>query len=165
MFSLLNRTDRLGLISNLVTFTLLALISNGIIFALNWSLSSDSNELQPLWAPPGWAIGVVWLLLLAALGVARWFIIVREGKSRASGAGWVTGLAVFCCFYPFWTLAFDSRFMGLIGNMLTLLLSGWVMVKVRNISKRATAIVVLVIAWVIFATVLLVRLIQLNGWN
>jgi len=165
MFSLLHRTDRFGLVSNVVVFTLLALISNGIIFALGWSLSSDSSELQPAWAPPGWAVGVVWLVLLAALGAARWFIVVREGKRRASGASWVTGLAVFCCLYPFWTLAFDSRFIGLIGNVLTLFLAGRVMGKVRNISKRATAIVALVVAWVTFATVLLVRLIQLNGWN
>jgi tryptophan-rich sensory protein len=55
--------------------------------------------------------------------------------------------------------------MGLIGNVLILLLADWVIVKVRNISKRATAIVALVVAWVIFATVLLLRLIQLNGWN
>jgi translocator protein len=164
MFSLLNRTDRLGLVSNVVTFALLALVGNGIIFALDWSLSSDSTELQPTWAPPGWAIGMVWLVLLAALGAARWFI-VREDKRHTSGAVWVTGLAVFCGLYPFWTLAFDSRLTGLIGNVLTLFLAGWVMVKVRNISKQATAIVALVVAWVIFATVLLLRLIQLNGWN
>ena len=71
MVSLLHRTDRLGLVSNVVAFTLLALISNGIIFALGWSLSSDSSELQP-----AWAVGVVWLMLLAALGAARWFIVV-----------------------------------------------------------------------------------------
>jgi tryptophan-rich sensory protein len=99
MFSLLNRTSCLGLISNVVIFTLFALISNGIIFAMGWSLSS--TELQPPWAPPGWAIGVVWLLLLAALGAARWFVVVREGRVSASGARWVTGLAMFCCFYPF----------------------------------------------------------------
>jgi translocator protein len=165
MFSFLNRTDRLGLVFNMVIFTLLALICNGIIFAMGWSLSSDNAELQPSWAPPGWAIGMVWLVLLAGLGAARWFIVIQRRKGNASGAGWIAGLAVFCCFYPFWTLAFDSRFMGLIGNVLTLFLAGWVTLKVSHVSRRATAIVSAVLAWVVFATVLLVRLIQLNGWN
>ncbi|MCU0527766.1 MAG: tryptophan-rich sensory protein [Elainella sp. Prado103] len=169
MFSLLNRTDHLGLFSNIVFFALLAFISNVITFALNWN-SNSNTELQPVWAPPGWAIGGVWLVLLAALGAARWFTVmqeknVREKKIRVSGSSWVTGLAVFCCLYPFWTLAFDSRVMGLIGNGLTLLLAGWVTVKVSQVSGWATVIVVVLVTWVIFATLLLIRLVQLNGWN
>jgi translocator protein len=165
MFSFLNRPDRLGLISNIGFFALLALVSNIVTNAFDWNSSGDAVELRPDWAPPGWAIGVVWLGLLALLGAARWLTLRHKGAYRVSSSRWVPGLSVFCCLYPFWTLAFDSRLMGLIGNVLTLFLAGWVTVKVHSVSGWVTAIVAVVVVWVIFATILLMRLIQLNSWS
>ncbi|MCU0567128.1 MAG: tryptophan-rich sensory protein [Oculatellaceae cyanobacterium Prado106] len=163
--ALLNRPNLLGLISNMLFFAVLAAVINAITLALGWGAGNDPAELQPTWAPPGWAIGGVWLILLAALGAARWLAIVQSRRGAPSRAGWVTGLAVFCCLYPFWTLAFNSRTLSLIGNVLTLILAGWVTWKMRRVSAGAMAIGALVLAWVVFATGLVVRLIQLNGWN
>ena len=51
---------------------ILALIINGIIYMNKWAISSNANPL----IPPGWIVGVIWVILFALLGYAHyltWF--------------------------------------------------------------------------------------------
>ena len=63
-----------GLAANLAVFVGTPLVVNGVIFGLGLESSSGQTGL-----PPGWVVGTIWLVLFAAMGVARW-LLLRSGE-------------------------------------------------------------------------------------
>ena len=160
--SVFNLPDRRGLLANVGLALLTVIVVNGMIFGFGWNQSTDT-PIEPSFAPPGWVIGSIWLALFMGMGAARWLLVRRSQQNGVTGARLVVLLMAACLIYPFYTIAPDSTFAGLIGNLLTLLVAAGVAWYTWRISTRATALVLAVAVWLSFAAFLTVRILQLNA--
>jgi tryptophan-rich sensory protein len=95
----------------------------------------NENALLPL--PPGWVIGVIWVVILGILGIAL-------ALSMSDGVSFVLVTAVICaCLaYPLYTRVFSSPSAMSIGNKLTLLLALVVALVLahRDSADRSTSV-------------------------
>jgi tryptophan-rich sensory protein len=151
---ILERPDRTGLIGNTSIAVLSALAVNGFIAVVNPSemASPGSVHLQP----PGYVIGIVWLVLFAAMGVARWLLLTKP-MDTIRARRLILFLLLFCLAHPVYTLGLKSEIIGLAGNLLTIALALFVAIRVSSISRLAAGLVSLVIVWVSFASFLVVE--------
>jgi hypothetical protein len=83
--------------ANIVIPVILALATNGLIFALGWQ--QPDRDIQPAFAPPGYVIGIVWTVLFALMGCARG-LASRQGDRRTVRL--LTILIGLCLAYPFY---------------------------------------------------------------
>ena len=135
---------------------LIAVALNSVINLLG--LAGDESLREPAWAPPGWLVGAVWVVLFALMGLAHW--AAMQARNRAA-AWWVAGLILLCAAYPFYTAGFDLQ-LGMIGNVVTLAAALAVAWRVRRTSSTAARLIMPVIAWIGFACVLTGTQIALN---
>jgi tryptophan-rich sensory protein len=151
---ILERPDRTGLIGNTSIAVLSALAVNGFIAVVNPSemASPGSVHLQP----PGYVIGIVWLVLFAAMGVARWLLLTKP-MDTIRARRLILVLLLFCLAYPVYTLGLKSEILGLGGNLLIIALSLFVVTRLSSISRLAAGLVSLVMVWVSFASFLVVE--------
>ncbi|MEO8657827.1 MAG: TspO/MBR family protein [Bryobacteraceae bacterium] len=140
--------NRKALLANALGAILIALLLNGIIFFFHWD-QTDSGNLPPWFSPPDWFVGAVWVVLFAGMGAARW-LALRRGATRP--ALWVAILFLVCALYPFYTGGF-RLLPGFIGNLVTVALAAWVATRLWPHSRPAAALVLCVVLWVSFATV------------
>lgn len=59
---------------------------------------------------------------------------------------------VFCWVYPFYTLALNSNVNGMIGNIATVALAGYVFFSLWPLSRKAAWLVFPIMPWVIYAS-------------
>ena len=152
--NILNRTDRTGLVANVVAAVVTVIAVNAVIFLSGWFQTDTPAAQQSRLDPPGWLVGVVWVFLFAFLGAARWLVVRSGGERAGRQAGYIVLLLLFCLAYPFYTMGLKSVAIGLIGNVTTIIAAAWVASRVRTSSKAAAGLVLPVVAWVSFATVL-----------
>lgn len=151
MTPILDRTDRTGLWLNMAAAVGLALVCNAIVFGFGWN--QTSMRVTPVYAPPGAVVGIVWTLLFAGMGAARWLVLSRMTPLRYRHARLIVWLVIFCAAYTFYGLAPESRIPGFIGNLVTIPFSAWIAWTVRTTSPRAALLIGLVPLWVIYATI------------
>jgi tryptophan-rich sensory protein len=88
-----DRPDRVGLLANIALFVGTTIVLNGIIFAFGIDRRADALT-RLSWAPPGWTVGTLWVLLFSLYAVAHWLLLQgRESGRRA--ASWVRAIAVW----------------------------------------------------------------------
>jgi len=151
MTAILDRSDRTGLWLNMAAAVGLALACNALVFGFGWD--QTRARATPAYAPPGTVVGIVWTLLFAGMGAARWLLLGRMTPLRFRHARLVVWLVIFCAAYTFYGLAPESRIPGFIGNLATIPFSAWIAWTVRGTSPRAALLVGLVPLWVIYATI------------
>jgi translocator protein len=139
-----------SLAGNLAAFVLPPLLLNGMIFGLGWNTNSAPNP----YLPPGWVVGTIWMVLFAAMGIARWLVV---GNAEHRHAKRVAILGLLCLIYPLYTLGLSSLTIGLAGGILTGLYAIWIMPGLLRVSRAAAALIGLVAAWLIYASVQLSR--------
>jgi tryptophan-rich sensory protein len=144
------RPGRPGLWLNIAAAVGLALLCNAIVFGFGWGQTA-AREV-PAYAPSGAVVGIVWTLLFAAMGTARWLLLGRMTPLRFRHARLVVWLIVFCAAYTFYGLAPESRIPGFVGNLTTIPFATWIAWTVRSTSPQAALLVGLVPLWVIYAT-------------
>lgn len=137
-------TYRKELIANIAWAVGVAVITNVIVFANGWN--TGPNEARPSLAPPGYVIGIIWTVLFACMGAARF--LVRSTRL----AHWIVGLIAFCLAYPFYTSGLESNAIAMAGNLATIALAAWIALRARSISPRASALIGAVAAWVCYAS-------------
>jgi benzodiazapine receptor len=156
----LNRDDRNGLSLNVGLAVGAALVLNGVIFVLGWNKMTDYAP-QPWFQPPGWVVAVVWLLLFALMGRARWLLnsytIVGVVRARRM----VTLLVLSCLLWPFYSLAIGSVLGGLVGTVVTLVLAVVALALVRTRSREAALLLIPVVVWLSYATLIILATL---GW-
>lgn len=145
----LNRDDRLALARNVLFAVGLGLIVYGLALALGGD--RRTGELESLWLwLPGWAIALVWLVLLAFIGAARWLLnsytIIGAGQAR----GLVTLLILICLLWPLFSLIPGSPSVAFTATLVILLLAALTLVIVRLPSRDAAYLLVPLIAWLLF---------------
>jgi tryptophan-rich sensory protein len=150
------RADRRAFFANVVVTLAAAVVLNGLI--AGFGLNATTPQRWPSFAPPGAAIGGIWIVLFAALGVARG-IASRIGEARA-----VTGLIVLCLAYPLYTHALRGHATELAGNIISFAYAAWLIARLRDRAPVAALLVAAVAVWIAFATALVFGLVELNGW-
>lgn len=149
-----------GLAANIAAFVGAALLMNGLIFALGWG--GDEARIEPVFAPPGWVIGIVWTGLFAGMGAARAQLLAKSNPKAREEGRIVVYLAVFCAAYPAYTVGLSNLAVGLAGNVLTMIAAGLTTIRLWPHSRCAAMLVFAIVPWVVFATALVVRVLQLN---
>jgi len=164
VFATWNERTRKSLVLNIGLALSVVLLTNFFIFLINPSETGTPSE-RYRFEPPGWVIGLVWIIIFAGLGAARWLVIENRDRliknTRVKNTNWVFFLLLFCAAYPFYTLGLRSVVMGLIGNAATCVFALWVASQVRRRSLTAALLVSTVAVWVTFASLLIVE--QLRG--
>lgn len=151
LMSVLERSDRVGLVATATIFAGAAVVLNGIIFA--FGLNGDDDAVARLsWAPPGWAIGAIWVLLFVLYAVAHW-LLRQCGDSGRRAACWVLAIVLWDLAYPFLTLGFNLT-LGVWLNVISLVLTLLLLWRVRRVSHLAFGWLMPSLAWISFATVL-----------
>ena len=100
----LERSDRRGLWLNLALVTALAVLVNGLIFALGWNRSS-ADDARSWFAPPDRVIAAVWVGLLGLLAVARWWLNASRAPDARRVKTCLTALVIVCLSWPGYSLA------------------------------------------------------------
>jgi tryptophan-rich sensory protein len=140
-----------------LAFTGACLVGNGVIFALGWD--SGARPLpQPWFAPPGWVIGVVWLVLFALMGLV--YGRLRQVKSSTSRT--MIALAAACLAYPLYTGGLQNGLVGLIGNIVTLAVTLGLMGYLKRIDRRSAVLLVPMTVWLVFASILTATILRVH---
>jgi tryptophan-rich sensory protein len=128
---------------NLAIFVLLPVALNGVIFGLGW----DKPRGPEPGLPPGWVVGALWVLLFAAMGVARW-LLLRVDRVRAE---LVSGLGFLCLLYPLYTAGLSDMRVGLWGNVITAIVALVVAVLAFRRNRAAGLCLSAVCVWLLYA--------------
>ena len=144
-----NRPNYRALSLNLAADIGAVLLMNGLIFGLGWGMN-ETQIRKVSFDPPGYVVGSVWILLFGLMATARWLVGAKPDAGAAQK--WVTGLLIFCLCYPLYSLALNSATGGLIGNVATVALAAFTVVRVYPVSRPAAFLIAPVILWVSFAT-------------
>ncbi len=94
----------------------LAVVVNGIVYKNGWN-STDNNRGNR-WLPPGWVIGLVWMVLFALLGYAHYVAYRANGNKISLVSFSILSMILFCAAYPFLSSGLTS---GKVLNVLTLI--------------------------------------------
>jgi tryptophan-rich sensory protein len=156
MLSLLNQSNTVSLILNILVALIAVSAMNGLVFGLGWN-----KAIQPIpksfLAPPKYLIGTVWTILFVLMATARWQL--NSNEIATSARTWVTVLIISCLIYPLYTLAFNNAIAALLGNLETIALAGFVIFCVWPISKSAALLIVPIIPWVLYASLIVIKII------
>ncbi len=156
----LNHTSSHALALNVVATVGAASLMNGLIFTLGWNATVDPAR-EPFFAPPGFIIGLVWMLLFALMAAARWNLNCAAishalADNALSARARLTTLVLSCLSWPLYSLAIGSVVGGLIGCLASLALAVSAVARAWSVSRSSAALVVPVVVWLIFATAILV---------
>jgi tryptophan-rich sensory protein len=154
MLASLNQPTRPALARNIATALLAIFLTNGLIFGLGWDNAEEQTRLT--FEPPGYVIGIIWIVLFTLLAIARWHLNAPDDKATKRTRAWVTGLLAFNLLYPFYSLAVDSLVGGLLGNLCVIAIALIATVSAWRNNRTAALLVSPVVAWVSFATVIVV---------
>ena len=125
----------------------LSLAVNALVFALGWNESSDTGD--PGWAPPGWVVGGIWVVLFGLMGAATQ--VARSNSIRSA----LIVLIVACAIYPLYTGGLQSEAVGLVGNVATLMLAAVLLTMSVQRGERVVGLMLVpLVARLIFAAFL-----------
>lgn len=132
-----------------------ALIMNGLIYGLGWN-SSAGYAQRASFAPPGYVIGIIWMILFALMASARWCLNALENNRAKRARLYVTILLLSCLVWPLYSLAIGSVAGGLWGTIWTIALALFTLASTWHVSKKASYFILPVFLWVIFALIIIV---------
>jgi translocator protein len=151
MWSLLDQKNYTSLFLNITMAVALCLAINAVIFGSGWDASD--TDAQIWFAPPGYVVGTVWVILFGLIGAAR-YLLNASGETARSTKNWLVILLLFCLAYPIYTIGFNSELIGFLGNLATIALTVFVLTRTLKFSKLAAFLLVPIILWVSFATLI-----------
>lgn len=116
---------------------------NGFLFGIGWARASGRQ--MPM-IPPGWAVGMIWTVLLGLMGAARWAYV--RGSGDTGWRSWTPYmLGALCIAYPFYTSGLQRNDAAFWGTVVTLLVAVLVMFTLRRAGPRAPWLLVPTAIW------------------
>ncbi|CAN5407942.1 tryptophan-rich sensory protein [soil metagenome] len=149
---LIDRPNTTALVLNISIAIGLCLAINSVIFGFGFD--TTENDVAVWFAPPGYVVGAMWVLLFALIGLSR-YLLNASGDFAAGTKVWTVGLLLFCLAYPIYTIGFQSEIIGLIGNIATIGLTIYVMSRTLKFSRAATFLLAPIVVWVSFASLII----------
>ena len=144
-----NRNDRTGLAWSALGPALAALIANGLYYATGF-VAGDPAYDAVAFSPPGWLVGLVWLLIYPMWGAARWFAR-QTGLAGRRNSRWIVVLMAYGLLYPLITTFVDTTG-SVIANIVGLALALAAAWFARQVSRRAFWLIAPSLVWLGFAT-------------
>ena len=160
MVSVWNRKSGKGLAVKIAVAIVLASLANAFAFWAN--PEAETKKASAAYDPPGYIVGLVWVGLFTGLGIARWLVLGTKSEGIAH-RDWILIFVLFCAACPLYTMGLRSVTLGLLGNVATGAFALWIAKRVQNHSMAAAGLLVLVAAWVSFASVLTLLQIKEGG--
>lgn len=133
-------------------FIAVTMLINGLIALIGWEGGETRFTKGPNRLPPGWIIGLVWSILFIGMASAFWLLASSTEITSRRKAGEVLAFAIFCLSYPIFTMGFSVHFLVFSGNLLCIVWSSYLTGVLRDISRPASALMVLPAIWVCYAT-------------
>jgi tryptophan-rich sensory protein len=146
-----NRNDSTGFWLSVMLPLVAVLIGNAIIFATGSGSDEPAYDQVP-WAPPGWVIGLIWLVIYPMWGAARWYAR-QTGLAGVRTSRWVLTLIAWGLVYPIVTST-PNLPVSVLANAASLLLAIVTAWQVRRVSKRAFWLIAPSTLWLGFANAL-----------
>ena len=146
-----NKPDRLGVLLSAAVPLLAALGANLLIWATGWSQQDQAYDAVAF-SPPGWVVGVIWMVIFPMWGYARW----RAWQSGPDGrreSWWAVALIFWALAYPIAVLFLDTVG-GAWANLASLAFAAFVCWRLWTVSRGAAGWVVPSLVWLTFASVL-----------
>jgi tryptophan-rich sensory protein len=127
-------------------FVGIAVIVN--LFSLSYS-RSQYREYKNL--PPGYIIGIIWIVLIGCMAYAQSLVL---SLSKKKWIEWlIPSLFLYCVLYPFYTNAFRNEWISQIANVGSVLLSLFIAIFLYSISiPVAGGLIGLTTIWSAYAT-------------
>lgn len=145
----------------MLTVAGVAALTDGVIAMLGDGLPGVHPQRVSMFAPPGWIVGGVWVILFGLLGLARWRLVRLGSATGRQGARWVIAFVAVCTLYPVYTLGLRSLTAGLVGNLGTMLFAIVLGLRFWRVDPVSVGVFALVAGWLSYAT--LIVAVQLIG--
>jgi len=135
-----------------------------IIIAFLINTNMYRNESMPIdikYLPPGYIIGIVWIILLGMMGYILYLLMNRFKVKSLKNALYINFnyqiflilfLIIFCIMYPYLTSLFDERFMKNY-NYLTLIVVVYVFYELNRISFEVSKYLIPLILWILYVNI------------
>lgn len=120
---------------------IIAIVLNLIIFKLGWN--NNSQGVSP-GLPPGWVIGVIWVIILGILGYALYLTV---GLKDTVSSVLIVLLILACLAYPFYTSGLTMNSSAKLGNILTLIASYIVAIAIARRSPSVLPYMIPILIW------------------
>ncbi|MEZ6022349.1 MAG: tryptophan-rich sensory protein [Hyphomonadaceae bacterium] len=143
-----NRNNGAGFWLSVLAPTAAVAIGNAIILAAGGLNADPALDAVP-YAPPGWFVGLVWLIIYPMWGAARWYAR-QTGLAGVRRSRWVAALIVWGLLYPI-IVAATPTIMDAGVNVVSLALAIIAAWQVRGVSRRAAWLIMPSIFWIAFA--------------
>ena len=135
----------------------------GGFFSVNATMIYQSLIL-PTFAPPAWVFGPVWMLLYFIIGIAFYRIWMNHKNEGTKNAMFY--FIIQLIFNVLWSVLFFGFSFWLAAVLDILILINYIIIttiKFYKIDKKSAYLMLPYLAWVIFAAVLTVSIVLLNG--
>jgi translocator protein len=136
----------------------------GSLFTVSAIATWYEGLVKPVFNPPNWIFGPVWLVLYTLMGVAL-YLIWNKGLSNKQVRFTFIFFIVHLIFNALWSIVFFGLQNILLGLIVILVL--WLMILSLislswKIDRRASYLLMPYLLWVSFATLLNFSILQLN---
>lgn len=135
-----------------VVFIGATIIVNGLIGQIGWEGGRASFTDGPNRLPAGGVIGLVWTVLFIGMASAFWLLASSTDTNAKRKAGEVLAFVLFCLSYPIFTMGFSISSLVLSGNLFCIVWASYLSGVLRDLSRPASALMVLPAIWVCYAT-------------
>jgi tryptophan-rich sensory protein len=127
----------------------LGLFMNGLIYYFRMSSEQRKTQTKNKWIPPGYVVGIIWMILLGCMGMAHYLL---SKVSHSEFALWsIDFLILFSVLYPVLTGLKDNDYFWL---RMSLFITVGVSYVVYSYSLRAFYYLIPLNLWVIYVNLL-----------
>lgn len=145
----MNRPDRIGVALSIIIPVVLVGLANLLAYATGRG-EADPAYAAVAFAPPGWVVGSVWMVIFPMWGYARWRAF-QAGTSGRRESWWAAALIAWSLSYPIVVLFLDTTGSAA-ANVFSLALAAVVAWRLWTVSKVAAGWVLPSLAWLGFAS-------------
>lgn len=141
---------KFSLITLLILVFLFLCLINFVIFQFDFvGVTQKKSQLNKIFFPKGYVIGIVWTILIMLQTIA--FKKIKTIKNSAI----IFILILNCILYPIYTLGFSNLQLIILGNLISLGISSFVAGFIYSDSFIYALLVLLTSVWIIYVTFLL----------
>jgi len=146
-----NRADRVGVLLSASVPLLAAVVANLLIYLSGWTQEDQAYDAVAF-SPPGWVVGVIWMVIFPMWGHARWKAH-QAGPDGRRESWWPVALIFWALAYPVAVVFLDTLGSAW-ANVASLAFAAVVFWRLSTASKPAAWWIVPSLAWLTFASFL-----------
>jgi benzodiazapine receptor len=127
---------------------LIAIILNVVIFKAGYS--KTSKQLHNPMIPPGWIVGLIWVIIFGILGYAFYLLIQAHDTVSAT---LLVVLFIVCLLYPFYTNGLSDGMGARLGNLSSLIIAFIVTVVIAYKTPSVTFYMIPILVWASYVNI------------